>query len=294
MRPRMLSPIEALFVRLLRGTVVATAFFSMLVTICALVYAAYAYYSPEPAYHLSQNVAKFRAATDPAELIKKLFPPDSDIVKTARDRSGAVAYTFRAASVADLFAGFNKFLDAFVGGKFESDKQFSDWLIGSDSIDMKWSRTMDHPNATNEDSVNRLWPSLLFDYALRLQQIAPALADVRKAHKYPTPLDRFTAPTGTNQAPYFLAWFFQAMQVTLNEEQQRFEDEKFEREQLRQRVPVSLYVAASAFGYFIFIMFLFLIVSIEASLRNAAEYAASVRTPGAPMSAASEANGSSG
>ena len=46
---------------------------------------------------------------------------------------------------------------------------------------------------------------------------------------------------------------------------------KFEREELRATIPYELTVAGGAYGYFIAIMFLFLIVSIESSARSIAE-----------------------
>lgn len=269
----MLSPVETIFVRLLRGTVVATAFVSIAITIIALVYAAYAHFTPEPKPRLSQRIGEIRSATDPAKLLESLFPLDSDLVKEMRNLSAASPYALRAASNDEIFAEFNKFLDIFLGGKFESAKQFSDWLFGSDRIELTWSRTIDDEKALNEDNVDILWRSMLFDYAAKLQKIAPALSAARKAQKFSQSFDKLTAPTGRAQAPYFLAWQFGAMQAALKNEAERFTREVFEREQLRAQVSIALYVAASAFGYFIFIMFLFLIVSIEASIRIGAERA---------------------
>lgn len=278
----MLSSVEAAFVRLLRGTVVTTAFISIAITIIALIYAAYAQFKPDPKPQLSQRVHEFRNATDPARLIESIFPPNSDLVKGLRGRSSIPPYIFHSASVEEIFSEFNKFLDAFLGGKFESAKQFSDWLFSSNGIELSWSKAISDNNALNEDNVNRLWPSMLFDYAVRLQKIAPILADARNAHKYPTSFDKLTAPTGRAQAPYFLAWYFSEMQTALSQEATRFIRETAEREHLRQQAPIALYVAASAFGYFIFIMFLFLFVSIEASLRKGAEHAFSTKTPSSP------------
>lgn len=236
----MLSPIEGIFVRLLRGTVVATAFISIAATIVSLVYAANAQFAPDPKSRLSQRVLEFRTATDPAKLIESVFPPDSDLVKEVRERSASSPYTFNAASTEELFTEFNKFLDTFLGGKFESAKQFSDWLYGSDRIELRWSKKIDHKEASNEDNVNILWSSLLFDYVVRLEKIAPTLADARKAHKFPTSFDKLTAPIGRAQAPYFLTWYFASLQTALNNEATRFERETLEREQLRQHVPISL------------------------------------------------------
>lgn len=167
----MLSSIEAAFVQLLRGTVVTTAFISIAITIIALIYAGYAQFKPDPKPQLSQRVHEFRNATDPTRLIESIFPANSDLVKGLRDRSSTPPYIFHPASMDEIFSEFNKFLDAFLGGKFESAKQFSDWLFGSNGIELSWSKAISNNDASNEDNVNRLWPSILFDYALRLRKL---------------------------------------------------------------------------------------------------------------------------
>lgn len=77
----MLSTIENFFIRLLRGTVIATAFLSFLVTVIALFYAGYAWYAPDPIPNVAGQIARLRKATDPVELLKELFPPESSVVK---------------------------------------------------------------------------------------------------------------------------------------------------------------------------------------------------------------------
>src|SRR5882762_2410950 len=77
----MLSTVETFFIRLLRGTVIATAFLSFLVAVLALLYAGYAQYALDPAPNVAGQIARFRKATDPTELLKELFPPESSVVK---------------------------------------------------------------------------------------------------------------------------------------------------------------------------------------------------------------------
>lgn len=275
----MLSPVESFFVRLLRGTVIFTASVSFAATIAALLYAAYAHYAPEPKVQLTAHIDEFRAATDPVKLIKKLFPANSDIVKRAAEMPNRVTYQRTNASVPAIYGEFNKFLDAFLGGSFESQDLFVNWLVGQNSIGLSWSQMIDDRDATNESNVNFLWRSMLLDYAKRLQIQAPLLAEFNKKDQYKDSFDRLTAPTGRAQAPYFLAWYFEALQKELQQVATKLTEEKDEREVLRAQTPIALYAAMAAFGYFILIMFLFLVVSIEASLRLTAE-SASATPPG--------------
>lgn len=267
----MLSRIESCFVSLLRGTVVFTAFISIFVAIAALIYAAYAQYAPEPSARLSGRMPAFIEATDPAKLFKQLFPADSEIVTQATSLTDNVRYSFQNASNEQIFAEFNRFLDSFLGGSFQSQRQFNDWVYGNDRIEFTWSKDIDNERATNEDNVNILWKSLIIDYAQRLTVRAQLLSDSKKKNLYSSSFDRLTAPTGRSRAPYFLVWYFDSVQAVLRQVQQELLSAKIERNALRLTVPISLYVASAAFGYFILIMFLFLVVSMEASLRRVAE-----------------------
>ena len=265
----MLSNIEHFFVRLLRGTVVATAFIAFLVTVGALLYASYAQFAPEPQASLGRRIEKFRQETDPANLIRQVFPNDSTVYKDAA-ATDRVTYERSAPSDEVLFNGLNKFLDVSLNASFERRQQFSDWLYGSNKIQFSWSGSIDDKGATNENNVNFLWRSLLNDYATRLVFRSQSLGAARKQRLYSSSFEKLTAPTGQSQAPYFLVWFFEKLQSELRAVDQELSQLRIERNLLRLTVPLALTVASGAFGYFIFIMFLFLIVSIEASVRHLA------------------------
>jgi hypothetical protein len=266
----MLSNTECFFVRLLRGTIVATAAVSLLVTIGALGFAAYAHLAPEPRADLARRVTRIRAATDPVNLVKQVFPADATAVKELVAKPDDVAYSLRNADEKEIFDEFNRFLDVVFKAAFDSEKVFSGWLYGDRSVELRWSEAIDDKDAANENNVNILWRSLLLDYSKRLTARAPALAPIHDKGLYPTSFERLTSPTGLAQAPYFLAWFFGALQNELRTAQQDLETARLERMSLRMTIPISLMTAASAFAYFIFIMFLFLLVSIEASVRKIA------------------------
>ena len=100
----------------------------------------------------------------------------------------------------------------------------------------------------------------------RLSFRAESLPNARKQRLYQASFDRLTTPTGQSQAPYFLVWFFNALQDELRAVDRDLGTQRLE----RNAIPLALIVAASAFGYFILIMFLFLVVSIEASVRRLA------------------------
>ena len=104
----------------------------------------------------------------------------------------------------------------------------------------------------------------------RLSFRAESLPNARKQRLYQASFDRLTTPTGQSQAPYFLVWFFNALQDELRAVDRDLGTQRLERNALRLTIPLALIVAASAFGYFILIMFLFLVVSIEASVRRLA------------------------
>lgn len=264
----MLSNIETFLVRLLRGTVVITASISVLITAGALLYAAYAAFSPEPTANLLGYLDRFRQATDPVNLIKETFPEDSNVYKDAVSTQDNIRYEHSNPSDDILFTEFNKFLDLSLGASFESQKQFSDWLYGNNSIQFRWSKSIDDENATNENNVNYLWRSLLLDYAKRLTFRSGPLGAARKQKLYPTSFDQLTAPTGPSHAPYFLVWFFTALSNQLQAVDSEFDAAKVQRFALGLTVPFALEVASGAFAYFFGMMLLFLFVSIEASVRG--------------------------
>jgi hypothetical protein len=281
----MLSNIEHFFVRLLRGTVVATAFIAFLVAVAALLYAGYAQYAPEPQASLSRRIDKFRQEVDPAALIKQIFSNDSTVYKDA-NVADRISYERSAPSDEVLLNGINKFLDISLNASIERRQQFSDWLYGTNKIEFLWSRSIDDKDATNENNVNFLWRSLLNDYATRLVFRSQSLGAARKQRLYSTSFDKLAAPTGQSQAPYFLVWFFEKLQGELRAVDQELTQLRIERNLLRQTVPLALTVASGAFGYFIFIMFLFLVVSIEASVRHLAgvrTLAGSLAPPSQPI-----------
>jgi hypothetical protein len=265
----MLTPTESFFVRLLRGTVVATAFVSFLIAVLAILYALYAQFAPEPQPNIAGSVVRLRQAVDPAKLIKEVFASDSTIAKEAETPDN-IAYQLNKPSQNELFQQFNTFLDRSLGASFESSNQFSDWLYGSNNIKFGWNRDLDRSTASDESNINVLWLSLLYDYAKRLNYRAPAIAAANKDKANTAGIDRFTASTSPSRAPYFLVWFFSKLQNELQQVGQELQAERAQRAALRLTIPFALYVAAGAFSYFIFIMFLFLLVSIEASVRRLA------------------------
>ncbi|RXG94739.1 hypothetical protein [Bradyrhizobium zhanjiangense] len=274
----MLTPTESFFVRLLRGTVVTTAFISFLAAVLAVVYALYAQFAPEPQPNIPGSIARLRNAVDPAKLIKEAFGADSAIAKEA-ETPDHVAYQLSKPSQNELFQQFNTFLTRSLGASFESSNQFSDWLYGSNSIQFGWNRDLDRSSASNESNINVLWLSLLYDYAKRLDYRAPSIAAANKDKANTAGIDRFTASTPPSRAPYFLVWFFNKLQNELQQVGQDLQAERVQRAALRLTIPIALYVAAGAFSYFIFIMFLFLLVSIEASVRQLAT--SGIAAPGA-------------
>lgn len=273
----MLTPTENFFVRLLRGTVVATALVSFLVTVLAVLYALYAQFAPEPQPRVASSIERLRKAVDPANLIREVFSSDSAIVKEIEPPDN-IAYQLRKPSPNEMFQEFNVFLDHAFGASFENQNQFSDWLYGNGGIQFAWSRDLDRKTAADESNINVLWPSLFLDYAKRLEHRAPSIAAANKIKSNSAAIDRFTASTQPSRAPYFLVWFFNKLQGQLQQLEQEYQDERTQRAALRLTIPLALYVAAGAFSYFIFIMFLFLLVSIEASVRRLASIVAQAPT----------------
>ncbi|HKU08667.1 MAG TPA: hypothetical protein VJR30_21585 [Bradyrhizobium sp.] len=278
----MLSNVETFFVRLLRGTVIATAMISFLITVLALLYAMYAQFAPNPQVRIADQLDRFRQATDPVKLIREVFPADAPIIKETGGPDN-VAYEKGKRLDPEIFQQFNKLLDGALGASFENSSQFSDWLHNNGLRFRNYS-ALDNKNALDEGNIEVLWRSLLFDYARRLTARAPALAAANKAKQYSSSIDRFTAATPPTRAPYFVVWFFNKLQGELQLVAQELQEEQAKRFALKLTVPVALYVAAGAFSYFIFIMFLFLLVSIEASVRRLATVAAPA-APAAPAGA---------
>lgn len=281
----MLTPTESFFVRLLRGTVVTTASVSFLAAVLAVVYALYAQFAPEPQPNIPGSIARLRDAVDPAKLIKEVFASDSAIAKQA-DTPDRLTYQLSKPSQNELFQQFDTFLTRSLGASFESSSQFSDWLYGSNRIRFGWDPDLDRKSASDESNINVLWPSLFYDFAKRLDYRAPAISAANKDKANTAGIDRLTASTPPSGAPYFLVWFFNKLQNELQQVDRELQAERMQRAALRLTIPVALYVAAGAFSYFIFIMFLFLLVSIEASVRRLAT--TGIAVPAAPVALASD------
>lgn len=265
----MLSTVETFFIRLLRGTVIATAFVSFLITVLALLYAAYAFYAPDPVPNVSGQITRLRQVTDPVELLKELFPPESSVVKDAA-APDAIAYQSGKRDENETFQEFNKFLDVAFGASFDNAAQFSDWLSGRNPIPFRWPAALDNKARLDDSNIQLLSKSLLYDYAKRLAFRAPAVKAVSKVKPYSAAVDALTAATPPSQAPYFLIWFFNKLQGELRAIGEEFQEQRQQRSLLRATTPFALSIAAGAFSYFILIMFLFLLVSIEASVRRLA------------------------
>lgn len=274
----MLSTVENFFIRLLRGTVIATASVSFLITLLALLYAGYAWYAPDPVPNVAGQIARLRKATDPVELFKELFPPESSVVKDTTTPDG-VPYEIGKRSENDTFQEFNKFLDIALGASFDNAAQFSSWLNGSNAIPFRWPTAIDNKARLDDSNIELLSKSLLYDYAKRLTFRAPAVKTVSKVKPYSNALDALTAATPPSRAPYFLVWFYDKLQGELRVIAQEFQEERNQRVALKATTPFALSVAGGAFSYFIFIMFLFLLVSIEASVRTLATSAAPISSP---------------
>jgi hypothetical protein len=157
----MLSRIENYFVSLLRGTVIATAFLSFLVTVLALLFAAYAHLAPEPQAETSKQIERFRSAVDPGKLIAEVFPTDSSVAKEGKSTPDGVAFDKSRHYDEETFGQFNKFLDVALGASFDSQAQFSDWLHGPNHIVFGWNLAIDHKDANDNDNVQNLVRSLL-------------------------------------------------------------------------------------------------------------------------------------
>lgn len=269
----MLSRTENVFVRILRDAVIFTASIALLITVGALIYAGYAYFSPEPEANLRGRINDFRHATDPLRLIYDVIPKDSSVAKDAAATPDQISYESADAPDQTLFGQMNKFISVAFGATFQSESKFADWLHGSgDSrIPFTWSKAIDDENAENEDHVEYLFRSLLLDYAKRLSVYGNILAKARKQNLYGPSFDQFTAPTGSAEAPYFLAWFFNQLQSQLQIVDAQLKQDQAQRDVLRLTAIPAMIVAGGAFGYFVAIVFCFLFISIEASLRKIAE-----------------------
>jgi len=267
----MLSPLENIFVRVFRYAVVLTALLGFTIAIGGLAYAAFAQYSPEPTADLPGKISEFQQATNPAALIKQLFPADSSVYKEADRGNKSAAYQSLAASDEEIFNEFNKFLNASLDASFDNLDQFRQWLSTIKSDQFSWSGIIHDSNAANESNVEFLWRSLFFDYAKRLSSLGAVLGEARKQKLYKSSFDDLTAPTGPSRAPLFVVWFFQKLQGQLRIVDSDLRARQFRRNVLRLSTYPAIVTAASAFGYFIIVMFFFLLISIEASTRRIAE-----------------------
>ena len=218
---------------------------------------------------MAGQIARFRKTTDPTELLKELFPPESSVVKESAAPDD-IAYEKGKRFENKTFQEFNKFLDVALGASFDNAAQFSDWLYGGNRLQFRWSNAIDDKANLDDSNIDILWRSLLYDYAKRLAFRAPAVKAVNKVKPYSSALDALTAATPPSRAPYFLVWFFNRLQSELQVVGQEFQVEQNNRFALRATIPLALSIAGGAFSYLIFIMFLFLLVSIEASARRLA------------------------
>ncbi len=196
------------------GRVVVTiVLVAMLIGAGAALYSVSALREPDSATTRLQRTAELRQVTDPAALLKELFPPDSRVYQDAESTPDNIPYEDDIASDQMIFAEMNKFIAVSLDASFESEEKFGDWLYGQSQIVLKWSKSVAAKGFENE--INHLWRPLLLDYAKRLSFRARSLAAARKQHQYASSFDRLTAPTGPSQAPYFLMWFFEKLEAKL-------------------------------------------------------------------------------
>lgn len=267
----MLTNKEAYFIKVLRGTVISTASLAFFAAIITLAFAAYAQFSPEAKINLKDRVIDISKSLEPRIMINEIYPEDSWVAKhISTIQSGS--YTYTKPSDQDLLNSFNKFLEVAINGKFENLEKFSSWLQGPNAFKLTWKEEINSENANNENNIHNLALSLLGYYADRLQVYAPILKESEVEKHYPTDgILKLTDTTGAERAPYFLFWFFKTLQSQIQSAGEDLEAEKTKRADLKAMAPLLLSISAATFVYFITIMFLFLVISIEASVRRIAE-----------------------
>lgn len=190
-----------------------SAWFSAIVCALSLVFSAYAYTSPTIKISLKERVNFIRATISPQAFILANFPKESVVVQSLNKPLQDSEYRFTTPRVEDLHGSINKFVSQIYGRTYEKET-FDKWINAEGVLGVKWSPLIDDTKAKNDDNLNLLVRSLLFDYLQRLAQFVPTLQSVRNDPRYNSSFDSMIASSEYKEMPSFLAWFSTSMNKT--------------------------------------------------------------------------------
>lgn len=268
----MLTNVELTFLHIFRKTVIATAGLALVVAACGVLYWAYAEYAPNPAPY-ADRVSDFRERLTVSELVRAHFPAETRLVKEVDDvfpmpKNYVVLSNWNNPFDNVHQEKMNVFLNELFGVSYRRQGDLERFIF---SRRLSFNEDLNDEEAVNEENIWVMYGSLLIAYIDELRTATPKLVELKKSGDY---VDSFEKLEG-DQYDRALNWFHSEFQAAITEVDQEFT----EREVFRLTSSLGLMVAASAFAYFMLVMFFFLAASVEIHIRRISDTLDSTRTP---------------
>ena len=257
----MMTKVELMFLHLFRKTVIATAGLALLVSVCGIIYWAYAKYSPNPAPY-ADRVSEFRERLSVSELVRAHFPADTTLVREVNtvfplSENYVVTPSWNSPFKESYQDSYNVYLNAMFDRSYDQPGQFGRWVTRQ-RVEFNVEITDD--TASDERNFGILLGSLFVAYIGELEKATPKLVELKKSGEYESSFNKLEE----DDYGRAMTWFFSELRAVVEEVDQEF----LEREVLRLKSSLGLIVAASAFAYFILVMFFFLAASAEIHIRR--------------------------
>ena len=258
----MLTKVELMFLHLFRKTLIATAGLALVVSACGIIYYSYAKYSPNPDSY-ADRVSEFRERLSVSELVRAHFPADTRLVREVKTvfplpNNYVVTPSWNSPFKESYQDSYNVYLNAmFDRSYYQHPRLFGQWVNG---WSFEFNNEITDETASDETNFSVLLGSLFVAYVDELEKATPKLVELKKSGDYASSFKKL------EKSDYgrTMTWFFLEFRTAVAEVDQEFA----EREALRLTSSLGLMVAASAFAYFILVMFFFLGASAEIHIRR--------------------------
>lgn len=257
----MMTRVELMFLHLFRKTVIATAGLALLVSACGIIYWAYAKYSPNPASY-ADRVSEFRERLSVSELVRAHFSADTTLVREVKTvfplpKNYVVTPSWNSPFKESYQDSYNVYLTAMFDVSYNRPRLFGQ-LVNRQRVEFNSEITDE--TASDEKNFWVFFGSLFVAYVDELEKATPKLVELKKSGDYASSFKKLEE----DDYDRAMTWFFSEFAAAVEEVDQEF----LEREVLRLKSSLGLIVAASAFAYFILVMFFFLAASAEIHIRR--------------------------
>jgi len=263
----MLTRVELSFLHLFRKTIIATAALALIVTALGVLYYFYATYAPNPPDYAARTV-EFRERLRVANLVRAEFPSDTKLYANADEVFPKLDNYKTLPDWNNPFSRehqqkVNRLLSALYEIEYINPNTLN--AIISD-VRMNHSDERNDQNRRDEKNFWVLFGSLFVAYVDELGKSTDKMVEMKNSGQYDASFEKLKVENDAGLVRA-VSWFIDEFQTAVNEVDEEFA----EREALRLSAMLGLYVAAAAFGYFMFVMFFFLAASAEMHIRRISE-----------------------